>query len=253
VRAFDALLFSSLWVAAAAAALSAAAGRALGVPPGPGPLLVAFGGTLAIYNLDRLRDLARDRGPAPERSAFVARHHTVVIALCAAGAALGAAGAWLAGARTWLLLAAALPLALGHRRLKHVWSAKALYVTTVWVAIVVGVPALAAQAEPRETAWAAGLVGLAIFGNAIASNVRDREAAAAVFGGDAALRVARTAAAVATCAAFFAPPTLRPLGWVGIATLAALLGYRPGERYGLAVVDGALLLGALTALVSGPR
>ncbi|HVH06181.1 MAG TPA: hypothetical protein VNE71_09310, partial [Myxococcota bacterium] len=238
-----------LWVAAAAGALAGAVARALGADPAAGPLLVAFGGTLAIYNLDRLRDLARDRGPAPARSAFVERHQRVLTALAAAGAALGVLGAWLAGPRAALPLLAALPLALAHRRLKRVWALKALYVTAAWVAIVVGVPAVAAGAALRDTAWAGALVGLAVFANAIASNVRDEEAAAAIFGGPAALRVARAAAAIATVAAFAAPPALRPLGWVGITTLGALVAWRPGERYGLAVVDGALLLGALTALV----
>jgi hypothetical protein len=44
------------------------------------------------------------------------------------------------------------------------------------------------------------------------------------------------------------PPEPAPLGLVGAAILAALVGFRPGERYGLAVVDGALLGGALVAL-----
>jgi 4-hydroxybenzoate polyprenyltransferase len=246
--AIDALLFSSLWVALAAAALAAAVSRALGTAPAAGPLLVAFGGTLAVYGLDRLRDLDRDRSTAPARSAFVARHRRVLMALAAAGAALGAAGALRAGPYAGLPLGAALPLALLHRRLKRLWTLKALYVTAGWVAIVVGVPAVSAGAALGDTAWAAVLVGAAVFANAIASNVRDEEAAAAVYGGPAALRVARAAAALATLTAFAAPPPVRPLGWVAAATLAALLAWRPGERYGLAIVDGALLAGALAAL-----
>jgi 4-hydroxybenzoate polyprenyltransferase len=250
VRALDALLFSSVWVAAAAAALSAAVSLALGAVPTPGPVLVAFGGTLAIYGVDRLRDVARDRDSAPERSAFVSRHRAVLIALAAAGGAIGAAGAWLAGPRAWAPLAIALPLALFHRRLKRFWALKALYVTAAWIAVVVAVPAAVAPAAPQSALSAAAILGLAIFANAIASNVRDGEAAAAIFGGEAALRVARAAAALATVGAFLAPFGVRPLGWVGIATLGALLGFRPGERYGLAIIDGALLLGALTALAA---
>ena len=248
MAAMDALVFSSAWVAFAAALLSAAVCRALGAP-GLGPVLIALGGTFAIYNLDRLRDLARDRGPAPERTAFVERHQPVLTSLALGGMVLAADGAWLAGWRACLPLLAALPLALLHRRLKRIWTLKALYVTAAWVAIVVGVPAVAAGATLSATAWAGALVGLAVFANAIASNVRDEEAAAAVFGGRRALRVARAVAALATAAALFAPPAVRPLGWVGLATLAALLAWRPGERYGLAVVDGALLVGALAALI----
>ena len=248
MQALDALLFSSLWVAAAAAALAAAAGQALGGAPGGGPALLAFGGTLAIYNLDRLRDLARDRASAPARSAFVERHRSVLIGLTLGGAALGAAGGALAGWRALLPLLPALPLALAHRRLKRLWMAKALYVTAGWVLVVAGVPAVAAGAPRAGAAWAAAIFGLAVFGNAVASNVRDAEAAAAVFGAERPLRLARASAAASVAAALLAPPPLRPLGLVGAATLAALLGFRPGERYGLAVVDGALLAGALAAL-----
>jgi hypothetical protein len=254
VRLLDALLFSSLWVAAAALVLAAASGRAVGGAPGPGPLLLAFGGTLAVYNLDRLRDLARDRGPAPARSAFVDRHRLVLTALGCAGAAGGAAGALLAGPRALLPLVPALPLALAHRRLKRLWLAKAYYVTLGWVLVVLGVPAAAAVPAPpgARVASAAAVLGLAVLANAIASNVRDAEAAAAVFGPRRALLVARLAAAASVGLALLAPPPVRPLGFVGAATLAALLAFRPGERYGLAVVDGALLVGGIAALLSGP-
>jgi hypothetical protein len=250
VRLFDALLFSSLWVAAAAAALAAAVGRALA----SGPLLLAFGGTLAIYNLDRLRDLPRDRLTAPARSAFVDRHRGVLLALGAGGAALGAAGALLSGPRALVPLALALPLALAHRRLKRLWMAKALYVTLGWLLVVVGVPGAAAPRAPelvRAALAAAAILGPAILANAIASNVRDAEAAAAVFGGGRALFAARWIAASSIAAALLAPPALQPLGLVGVATLAALVGFRPGERYGLAVVDGALLAGGLGAYALG--
>jgi 4-hydroxybenzoate polyprenyltransferase len=251
VAALDALLFSSLWVAAAAAALAGAVGRALGSGAGPAPLLVAFGGTLAIYNLDRLRDLDRDRATAPVRSAFVDRHRSVLTALVGVGAVLGALGVAWVGPRDLAPLALALPLALLHRRLKGLWTLKALYVTAGWVLVVVGVPAAAGGAAGRAVAWAAVILGLAIFANAVASNVRDAEAAAAVFGAARVLRLARGAALAATLLALAAPPALRPLGLVGAATLAAVLGFRPGERYGLAVVDGALLAGGLGALVLG--
>jgi 4-hydroxybenzoate polyprenyltransferase len=252
VRLLDLLLFSSLWVAAAAAALAAATGEALGGGAGAGPLLLAFGGTLAVYDLDRLRDLARDRASAPARSAFVDRHRIVLVGLALGGAALGAAGAALAGPRALLPLVPALPLALAHRRLKRLWMAKAAYVTAAWVLVVVGVPALAAGARTPDAAWAAALVGLAVFANAVASNVRDAEAAAARFGSERPLRLARACAAAGAAAALLAPAALRPLGLVCAATFAALLGFRPSERYGLGVVDGALLLGALAALAAKP-
>jgi 4-hydroxybenzoate polyprenyltransferase len=245
----EALLFSSLWVAAAAAALTGAASRALGQTPAAGPLLLAFGGTLAVYNLDRLRDLARDRASAPARSAFVERHFGVLGALGAAGAALGALGAWLAGPRAFLPLLAAAPLALAHRRLKPLWRAKALYVTAGWVLVVAGVPiaVAGARAPARGAAWTTAVLALAILANAIASNVRDAEAAAAVIGRERALGLARGAAALALLLALLAPAPVRRLAAVAGATLAAVACYRPGERYGLGVVDGALLAGGLAA------
>jgi hypothetical protein len=41
---------------------------------------------------------------------------------------------------------------------------------------------------------------------------------------------------------------VRPLAALPIAMGVALLGFRPSERYGAGVVDGALLVGALLAL-----
>jgi 4-hydroxybenzoate polyprenyltransferase len=57
-------------VAAAAGALAAAAGRALSGRPDPLAAGLAFGGTLAVYGWDRLRDVERDRGTAPAATAL---------------------------------------------------------------------------------------------------------------------------------------------------------------------------------------
>ena len=256
-RIADALLFSSLWLSGAAALLTAAAARALGAPAGLAAPGLAFGGTLAIYSLDRLRDVEHDRASAPARTAFVERHRAALAGLGAAGALLGAGCAARLGLAALLPLALALPLAVGHRRLKHLWFAKAPYVTAGWLLVVVGVPAAAARAGGSaaptlgRVAWVAAVLGLAIFGNAVASNVRDAEAAAALFGGERALRVARAAAAAGVALALVAPPSVRPLACVALATLAALAAFRPSERYGLGVLDGALALGALGALALG--
>ena len=82
----DACLWSSAWLGLAAAALTAAAARALGLAPAPALLGLAFGGTLAVYVIDRVRDLPRDRVTAPERAAFVARHRRALLALAGLGA-----------------------------------------------------------------------------------------------------------------------------------------------------------------------
>jgi hypothetical protein len=90
----DALAFSGVWVALAAATLTAAAGAALACPAGPAVLVLAFAGTLAVYTLDRLRDVARDRATAPTRTAFVVRHRAglTAAALVASGVAVALLG-----------------------------------------------------------------------------------------------------------------------------------------------------------------
>lgn len=243
-RAVDTLLFSSLWVSLAAVALTAASAQAQGVPALRVAVLAGCA-TLVVYAVDRLRDLERDVHTAPARSAFVTAHARSL--RCAAGLAGAAAGA-LAVTLPWQTLlapAAAAPLAFFHRRLKRFELAKASYVTAAWVAITVGMPAGLGAA--RHSAWAAGAIALAVFGNAIASNVRDDEAGAARFGTRRALRLAYAAAVGATILPLLGPDSVRPLAAIGALTGLALVGFRPSERYGLGVVDGALVIGGFAA------
>ena len=247
VRAIDALLFSSAWVAFAAAALTAAAARAQGVP-GWRVAALAGCGTLVVYVIDRLRDVQRDRETAPARTAFVSSHRRALRA-----GAIGAGGVALAIAATlpWQALAAPLaaaPVAFFHRRLKRFELAKAAYVTLAWAAVTVGLPAGLGGA--RHTAWVAAAIALAVFANAIASNVRDEEAGAERFGSRRVLRVAALAAVAAVALPLLGPEPVRPLAAIGLCTGLALLGFRPTERYGLGVVDGALVAGGLVALVA---
>lgn len=250
----DALLFSAVWVALAAAALTAAVARVLGAPQQAALATMAFAGTLVVYLVDRLRDVERDRATSPRRTAFVTRHRGALAALAATAGAGALAVAAAVPHRALLAPLAAAPLALLHRRLKRFALAKAAYVTAAWVAVVVGLPAAAAHAPtgvggPGGTrwVWAAATVALAIYANAVASNVRDREAGAARVGAGRALAVARGAAAASLGVAWLAPAPAAALGWIAAATLAALLPFRRGERYGLGVVDGALIAGAVVA------
>ena len=48
--------------------------------------------------------------------------------------------------------------------------------------------------------------------------------------------------------AYLAPQQIQPLGLIPAAELAAILAYRPGERYRLIAIDGALAAGALGAI-----
>jgi len=90
-------------------------------------------------------------------------------------------------------------------------------------------------------------VFLVVYANAIASNVRDAEAGAARLGLENALRLAQALALASLLLAAAGPPAVRPLLAVPLLTLLSLLAFRPGERYGLIAVDGALLAGAIVA------
>lgn len=247
IRLLDACVFSSLWLAAAAAALAAAASHAMGVAPDPRALGLAAAGTLVIYNVDRLRDLDRDRTTSPERTAFVERHRATLRTLTAAAGVTSAALAVSAGRGPIALLLPALGAGLLHRRLKRFALAKPLYVVACWLLVVAGLPWILAQA-PSHTGWVLASIGSASLANAIASNIRDEEAGAALLGAPRALALARGFALLGVTVALVGPAPVQPLAWVPATVLAALLRFRPTERYGLAIVDGALLVGALVAL-----
>jgi hypothetical protein len=243
----DAVVFSSAWVAAATGALCASASLAMGVTPAFSIVGIAVSGTLFVYNVDRIRDVDRDRATTPERSAFVERNRGSLVAWTVAAGLVSLAFAFSVGPGPTLLLLPALAAGLAHRRLKRMPFAKSAYITAAWLLVVVGVPAVADPAA-ANVAWTAGILGPAIFANAIASNVRDAEAAVVRFGRGPVLNTARLFAALGMLLGAAAPPPVRPLAAVSLATLAALVAFRAGERYGLIVVDGALLAGALLAV-----
>ena len=259
LAASDALVFSSLLPAAVAGALVAAVCRALGFEPAPGAVAFAFFGTFVIYNIDRLRDIERDRGTAPVRTAFVERHERSLTALC--GVALAASLASAAGLPWTALTLCAAVLAAGllHRRLKQFAAFKTAYVTLAWVAVCVGVPALVTGRGLADCAALGATLGMTIAANLIVSNLRDREGAAPSVSQWTPQRIQLGVAlglcgiATATFAsglfeqprALAAIPALEGLAVAGFASAGA---QRDPERYGLAVVDGALLVGALVAL-----
>ncbi len=243
-RGLHGLAFSSLWVALAAVLLQLAAALAMGLRPVPAALGLAACGTLVVYNLDRLRDLARDRETSPRRSAFVERHFRSLLGLTCASAALSLLLAVGLGRRVVLVLAPALVLGLLHRRLKRLSLLKSAYISAAWLLVVVGLPAAQAGRAPRELPWVAAILGSALFANAVASSLRDAEAAVRRFGTRAVLATARAAALLGVALAALAPPELRALLWVPLATLAVLLPFRSEEGYGLLVVDGALSVSA---------
>ena len=250
LRALDALTFTGVWTALAAGALTWACGAALVAGGGPPQLaracaLAAFG-TLVVYGIDRLRDVERDAATSPARSDFVSRHRGALFGLVVAGVAGSALAAWRLPAGAWWLCAAVAAAGLLHRRLKDRTRHAAVYVSVAWLAVVAGLPAVLAQTSGlrvgRLLAIALG-VGLAIAANALASEWRERryEARAAVT-----LRVSRRLAAAGALAPLLVPG-LAGLAWVGGCVLLSVALFRPDERYGLVVLDGALLVGALCA------
>lgn len=242
----DAVVFSSVWVAAAAGALCVACSLAMGIAPDTTATGLAFAGTLVIYNFDRLRDVDRDRATTPARSAFVLRHGGD-LALLSLGAAVASAGfALAAGPRVWLVLMPVLAIGLLHRRLKHLTFWKSGYITAAWVTVVVLVP-VAIDPGARDVGWASAFCATGIFANAIACNIRDREVAAAHFGPARALAAARAIAAIGALGGLIAPSPVASLALIPLATLLVLIPFRPSERYGLVGVDGALLVGAIAA------
>lgn len=234
-RAIDALLFSGFWVAVAAAVLTAATSCALGAAPLPSIVALAFLGTLAVYAVDRLRDLARDGATAPVRSAFVIRHRRALAALSLASAAAASLCAISAGPRAIAISAGVLAVGLLHRRLKR-WSLlQPVYVVCAWLAVVVGLP-VAATNRAGHAGWIAALLAPALFANVAAPH---------------ALAWARLFAASGVLLAVFAPPPVRPLGGVALATGVALIGFRASERWLLGVLDGALVAGGIASLALG--
>jgi len=244
--ALDVLVFSNLWAAAAAGALVAASSRAMGAAIRPEAVGLAFSGTLVVYNVDRLRDLQRDWHGAPDRSAFVTERGrrllalTVAAALASLGFSIGAG--WSA---VWALLPV-LVMGLFHRRLKHFENATILYVAAAWTWVGFGLPAVLAP-DARNLLWVAAILALTLLANVIAFNVRDETARIERVRRPGALRVGRVCAALGVALGAFAPAPSGALVSIPLATLLALIGFQPTERYSPLVVDGALLVGSLLA------
>lgn len=243
----DTILFSSLWLATAAGALAAAASGAMGIETQPLAVGLAISGTLVVYNVDRLRDIDRDRRTSPVRSHFIFRHQAGLIGLTTTAAVTSALLAVSAGAQAALTLAPVLLIGLLHRRLKKFASAKAAYVTAAWLCVVVGLPWVL-DPHAASVGWVAAILASSVGANAIASNLRDFEAGVERYGEVVALRAARAIAGLGVGLCALAPDPVGSLLAVPLFTLIALALFQSTERFGLFVVDGALLMGGLIAV-----
>lgn len=245
----DAFLFSSLATSLAAAGLLLAVAEALGLPGGHAAAL-AFGGTLAVYNVDRLRDVERDERSWPRRSRFVKAHRRWLVAATFLASVAAAGLALRGGAGSLGLCAAVLALGLFHRRLKGHLGFEVSYVAAAWTAVVVGLPLLAntaATVSGTTVAWLVAVVGGSLAANALASCACDTEGErpGAVRG----LGLARGLALGCTALAWGGPEALRPLAWIPLSQFGALLFFRRSEVYALGVLDGSLALGAGVAIL----
>jgi hypothetical protein len=249
LRVADAVGFGNGVVTAAAVLLTAAASRALALRPDPWVLALAAGGTLAVYGLDRLRDLARDGEKSPLRTAWVERHRGVLAATAALGAAAALAGGLLGGPRVVAVAAAVAALGLGHRRIKHLTFGKPAYLILSWTAVTVALP-VARDPAARHVAAVAGVVLFSLWANVILSNLKDAEAAAAYFGPRVARRAALVWSGVGLGLALAGPAPVARLAPIPAATLCAVLGFRRSERYAVWAVDGALAAGAALSLLA---
>jgi hypothetical protein len=242
----DALVFSNLWMATAAGALVAASARGMGTAIRPEAVALAFVGTLVVYNVDRLRDLHRDQDASPDRSAFIEEHDGRLIALTGAAAAASLYFLAHAGWPAALILLPVFAAGLLHRRIKHFENLKILYIAAAWTCVGFGLPAVLAP-DAQNLHWVAPILALTMIANVIAFNVRDEAAGVERVRRCGALQVARACAALGVALGALAPSPTDALVAIPLATLLALVAYRPNERFSPLFVDGALLIGSLIA------
>lgn len=220
----DLILRSGLWIAAVAVALLHASGRSMGLVPGPGLTAVVGLGTVGVYGFDRWW-ASRSQRP-----------FWLVPAAAAAGLALTLPADAIA------ILAGVCGLALLHARLRQFPWAKPLYIALAWIGVVVGLPWVLAGEGPLPGMLLP--VALAIVANVLGCDAIDREAEARRLSPTRVWWIARAVALVGVLVAWPDPGVAIPG-----AVLLALLRWPASRRWAEWALDGALLAGALFALL----
>ena len=250
-RLGDAFAYSSGLAAAVGAALTLVACRTFDAPDEGRWIFLVAAGTFIIYNLDRLRDLERDRETSPSRTAFVLRFRKSLYAAVILAGSSFAAALWGTPPRMILLCGLIGLVGLFHRRIKQRPALKALYVSTSWAGACVGLPWLASDFHPLGS-WVAPVFLASLAANLIASNLRDNEVMASMRsegGHNKVLWAARGFLLLAMGCALLGPNPIAALVWIPLTEGLALIRFRPTERYGHLAVDGGLLIGALATTV----
>ena len=275
-RGLDALLFSSLWLAGAAAAQTAA--TFVTFQPRPAVdvsyrvVALVFAATLLVYNLDAVLPFKhRQPAGASVRKAWQQRHRRA-LALLAAGAALVAGVLFLVDG-WWRYLPSLLPLAAlallyswplvrwrGQRRaLREVPLLKVFLIAGVWSAITVGLPTLWLHCPLADAAVLLAqrlclVLALAIVFD-IRDQSRDRAAGTRTFpvvlglAGAKAVALACLAGAIGLGLERGMPPLW--LGVVGASAAAVILlaDERRSDYFFALLADGVLLVPAVLYLV----
>jgi len=273
-RVLDAVLFSSVWLAGAAAAQTAASFRRWPTEGGVNGRVVAvvFAATLLVYNLDAVLPF-KHRQPAAGsgRKAWQQRHRPALAGL--AGAAALAAGYLFLADGWWHYLPALLPLTglallyswplvrwQGQRRaVREVPLLKGFLIAGVWSAITVGLPALALH-RPLDEALGllvqrfALVLALTIVFD-IRDLTRDRAAGTRTFplvlgvAGSKAAALAFLAAALALGYERGVPPLGLGLTALAAAAVILLAEERRSDYFFALLADGVLLVPAVLYLV----
>lgn len=184
------LVFSNIYIALAAVALTWETYALLGAADASAGLaLLVFGGTLFVYNLDRLVSSTREDAVAiTERHRWIRERTGWLWALAGLGAAASAASLlWVPLDILWGLvplgvisLAYSLPVMVRDGqtlRLKDVPGLKIFLIALVWASVTVVLPALDAGVDPlgADALWVLVERLIFVFAIALPFDVRDLE------------------------------------------------------------------------------